>query len=377
MAVYLGWDIGGVHLKLSRLDIDEDGSARLRTQVVPFEIWKDAGGLSARLRAMLEVTGRRRGGRAAVAVHGVTMTAELSDIFPTRRDGVRAILSACSEAFSGSEQISDAPFAVLDLEGRFVELADAMERPLRVAAANWIATACAVAHAVGADGAALLIDIGSTTTDIVPVRGGRPRPQGRTDTERLQSGELVYTGLLRTPPAAFAETVPLAGSSCRLSPEHFTITADVYRVLGRIGEEEYTVQTPDGRGKNREASAARLARLVCSDAETLGTPVIEAIAAHLEDRQVDQITGAVRQVLMRELQGATHSGVTPPAVVAGAGAFLAAAAAERAGLHATRLSRLFPAIMGDRWDVAAPSASIAILLALDAGERILPVWPPS
>ncbi len=373
MAVYLGWDIGGVHLKLSRLELAADGSARLRTQVVPFEIWKDAGGLAARLRSMLEESaGGRPEGPAVVAAHGVTMTAELSDVFPTRHDGARAILSACSEAFSSAEALSGVPFRVLDLEGRFVDPAEAMERPLRVAAANWMATACVVARAAGATGAALLIDVGSTTTDIIPVRDGRPRPLGRTDTERLLSGELVYTGLLRTPPAAFAETVPLAGGSCRLSPEHFTITADVYRVLGRIGEDEYTVPTPDGRGKDREASAARLARLVCSEAATLGAPAIEAIAAHLEDRQVNQITRAVRQVLGCDSQGAPL-----PAVVAGAGAFLAEAAASRAGLRATRLSRLLPAVTGDRWDVAAPSASIALLLAADARERIFPVRPPS
>jgi hypothetical protein len=365
MATYLGWDIGGVHLKLSRLEVGAGGSTSLRTQVVPFEIWKDAGGLAERLRSMLDLSaGGRPGAPTAVAAHGVTMTAELSDVFQTRRDGVRAILSTCSEVFSR--------FRVLDLEGRFVETAEAMERPLRVAAANWMATACVVARAVGATGAALLIDVGSTTTDIIPVRDGRPRPLGRTDTERLLSGELVYTGLLRTPPVAFAETVPLAGGWCPLSPEHFTITADVYRVLGRINEDEYTVPTPDGRGKDREASAARLARLVCSDAATLGALAIEAIAAHLESRQVNQITRAVRQVLGCDSQGAPL-----PAAVAGSGAFLAEAAASRAGLRSTRLSRLLPAVGGDRWDVAAPSASIALLLAADAGERIFPVQPTS
>src|SRR5207245_634856 len=133
------------------------------------------------------------GGAAGIAAHGVTMTAELSDVFSTRTAGVRAILAACAEALAG------APLRVLDLTGRFVSLERALERPLEVAAANWLATARLVGR-LAPD--ALVIDVGSTTSDITPIREGHPCPSGRTDTERLISGALVYTGALRTLPAS-------------------------------------------------------------------------------------------------------------------------------------------------------------------------------
>jgi hypothetical protein len=357
MGTYLGWDIGGVHLKLSRLDGLGPGRASITTRVASFEIWRDPDGLQERLRALL---GEACPGAAAgsVAAHGVTMTAELSDVFPSRAEGVRSILGACAAA------LDDAPQRVFDLDGRFLPPEEAMETPLRVAAANWLATA---RLAAGLTRRGLLIDVGSTTTDIIPLRGGTPLPAGRTDTERLVSGELVYTGALRTPPPCFARSLPLGGRACRLAAEHFALTADVYRVLGRITEEEYTVQTADGRGKGREESAARLARLACAEPRDLGEGAIEAIALALEARQVEQIGDGLRQVL-----DALGGAPPPETIVAGCGAFLAEAAARRAGLRSTPLEEKLPGVTGGRWAVAAPSAALALLLAEEAGERILP-----
>jgi len=337
MADYFGWDIGGVHLKSARLTAT-GGSVSIETRIVPFEIWKEPAGLAGRLRGMLA----DRGG-----AHAVTMTAELSDAWSSRPEGVRAILGACSEALPGA-------LRVLDLRGRLVPIDEARERPLDVAAANWLATATLIGRAVPE---ALLVDVGSTTTDIVPIRGGAPCPAGRTDTERLVSGELVYTGCLRTPPASLAGFVPLHGGWCRVSPEHFTIMGDVHRILGTIAERDYTVATPDGRGRSLEDARTRLARLVCADAGTIGASAIETIARFLAERQVGQVAEAIVQVLSREPPGESV------AITAGAGVFLADSAARRAGLKTAPLAGLFPGLAGDDWARAAPAAALGVLLA--------------
>ena len=353
MADYFGWDIGGVHLKLSHLRCG-DGAASIRTRIVPFEIWKEPAGLARRIRAILEEATVDPGtavGRARPPVegaHGVTMTAELSDVYPTRTEGVRSILRACAEALP-------VPPCVLDRRGGLLPLREAMERPLEVAAANWAATALLVGR-VQRD--ALLIDVGSTTTDIIPIRGGEPCPVGRTDTDRLLAGELVYTGILRTPPASLAEAVPLRGGWCRVSPEHFTIMGDVHLILGSIAAHEYTAPTPDGRGRSREEAMARLARLVCADVAEIGAAAVEAIALHLKERQIDRLAQAIAQVLSRRDGG----GLTT-AVSAGAGAFLVEAAARRTGLETIRLARLVPEVAGGDWDKSAPGAALAVLMA--------------
>lgn len=353
MADYFGWDIGGVHLKLSHLRCGS-GAASIRTRIVPFEIWKEPAGLARRIRAILEEATAdpgAAGGRArppVEAAHGVTMTAELSDVYPTRTEGVRSILRACAEALP-------VPPRVLDRRGGLLPLREAMERPLEVAAANWAATARLIGS-VQRD--ALLIDVGSTTTDIIPIRGGEPCPVGRADTDRLLAGELVYTGILRTPPASLAEAVPLRGGWCRVSPEHFTIMGDVHLILGSIAAHEYTTPTPDGRGRSREEAMARLARLVCAEVAEIGPAAVEAIALHLKERQIHRVAQAIAQVVHRRDGG----GLTT-AVSAGAGAFLAEAAARRAGLETIRLARLIPAVAGGDWDRSAPGAALAVLMA--------------
>jgi hypothetical protein len=343
MASYFGWDIGGVHLKLAELTV-VPRFASIRTRIEPFEIWKDPASLASRLRSL---AGDRAG------AHAVTMTAELSDVFPSRADGVRVILRACAQALPG-------PFRVFDLRGAFLRLEEALERPLDVAAANWMATGRLAARARRE---ALLVDVGSTTTDIVPIRLGAPCPAGRTDTERLRSGELVYTGILRAPPSSLAHRVPLEEGWCRVSPEHFTIMADVHRILGTLAEDGYTVPAPDGRGKSRDDAMARLARLVCSDLATIGEAAVETIARFLKDCQTEEVTKAIVQVLSGQ-PGSSR----PLAVCAGAGAFLAEEASRRAGLEVTGLADLFPGVAGDRWTRAAPAAALAVLLADEAGD---------
>jgi probable H4MPT-linked C1 transfer pathway protein len=327
-----GWDIGGVHLKQARLLATPEGP-RLDWRLRPFEIWREPARLEVEL-ARLEPAGPL----------AVTLTAELSDVFSDRGAGVRAVLDAVTAARGGDD------FAVLDVEGRLLPCAAAREVPHAVASANWVAPATVAARRL-AEG--LAVDVGSTTTDIVPFRGGRPAPAGRSDRERLATGELVYTGVLRTPPAALAETVPLPGGPCRTIPEHFTQMADAYLLLGRLREEEYTVATPDGRGRSRSECAARLGRLVGADPGEIGDEALVAIARFLMERQADRIAAALRAVAPAP---------RCPAVVCGAGRFLAEEAARRAGLPAVPIEDLLPGY-GPGWGTAAPAAALALLAA--------------
>ncbi|HYV19300.1 MAG TPA: hydantoinase/oxoprolinase family protein [Verrucomicrobiae bacterium] len=333
-----GWDLGGVHLKSARLVAGANGERRLEWAIHPFEIWREPDRLAERL-ARLE-----RGGPLAV-----TLTAELSDLFPDRSAGVRALLDAVASAVGDR-------FTLLNVEGRLVTAETARRAPLAVASANFIAPAAIAARAFSTG---LVLDVGSTTTDIVPFDRGRPCPDGRSDRERLAAQELVYTGALRTPPAALAASVPIGGGLVATIPEHFTQMADVHVILGRITLEEYTVATPDGRGRDRAACLARLGRLVGADPGDLGDEEIRRMAAYLHDRQVERIADAVGAVARRLAPGRTAS---LPAVVCGAGRFLAAEACRRAGCVPRPIEQVLPGLGAD-WGRAAPAAALALLAA--------------
>ena len=219
----------------------------------------------------------------------MTMTAELSDVFRTKREGVGFVLDAV-------EAVSRAPVRVFTTAGEFVDPAAARARPLDAAASNWVATAMLVGRFLPD---ALLVDVGSTTTDVIPVTGGRVAALGRTDPERLLAGELVYTGALRTNVAAIVRRVPLRGGECPVASELFAQSGDAHVLLGSLAPEDYTCPTPDGRPPTPEFAGERLARVVCADGEMLGAGEIRAIAAAVAEAQVEEIAAALGRVARR------------------------------------------------------------------------------
>jgi len=331
----IGLDIGGANTK----GVWRDGDA-VRTALRAYEVWRDRDALTGVVRAVVEELGAGSADRYAL-----TTTAELADAFRTKREGVAFVLDAAEAALPGD-------LLVLTSGGALVGLAEARARPLEVAAANWAASALAVA-ARHPD--ALLLDVGSTTADVIPVAAGRVAAAGRTDLDRLMAGELVYTGALRTDVAAIARCVPVRGGWCPVAAERFAISADVHLILGHLAPAAYTCPTPDGRPATVASARERVARVVCADAEQLGPAEIDAIAAHVHAEQVRAIEAAARQV------GARFTGSAAPVVPLGVGAFLARAVAERLGR----------AVVEMPWSAAerdmAPAAALAELAAARPG----------
>jgi len=332
-----GWDVGGVNTKVAHVDGGELASVCGR----PFELQRAPGRLVPLLRELASEAGCPT--RDVDVVHGVTMTAELSQMFRTKREGVAFVLDALEAAFPSSE------VQVFAADGRFLAPPDARAEPLAVAAANWSATA----HLVALDHpGALVIDIGTTTTDIIPIVGGLVAAQGKTDPERLASGELVYTGALRTPAEAIASEIPLRGERVGVSAEGFAIAGDAHLWRGDLAPADYTVPTPDGRPATKEFASERLARVVCADREMLDETAISLVADALARAQVQRVAAAIRRVVAR------HPWIDV-AVVTGLGAFLAEAAARAAGLKVVPLGDE----LGDAAARFAPAAAVALLLA--------------
>ena len=326
-------DIGGANTKAACLDGDS-----LRTVSRAFEVWRDRAALSAVLRDVAaEVAG---GPPDAVAI---TMTAELSDAFRTKREGVAFVLDAAQDALGAR------PLHVLTTAGELVPVEVARTRPWDVAAANWVATALAVADA---HPDALLIDVGSTTADVVPIAAGRVAATAHNDLDRLLAGELVYTGVLRTNLATIAPRVPVRGARCPVSSECFAISADVHLVLGHLAPEAYDCPTPDGRPATPAFARERIARLVCSDAEQLDASEVDVIAAFLYGEQLRRLEDAARRV-QRQLPA------DAPVVAVGSGAFLGRAIAAR--LERTVADA--PEPWGATGGGVAPAAALAALLA--------------
>jgi probable H4MPT-linked C1 transfer pathway protein len=329
----VGWDIGGVNTKAAHV-----GDGRVLSVLGrPYEIQRDPSALVPLLRRLLGEVG----GTDAMP-HAVTMTAELSQIFRTKREGVHFVLQAVETALSAGS------INVYSVGGGFLSPADARRRPLAVAAANWAATARAVAvHHPNA----VLVDVGTTTTDLVPIVAGEVVAVGATDPERLMSAELVYTGVLRTPAEAIAHRVPVGDALAGVSAEGFALAGDVHVWRGDLDPIDYTCPTPDGRPATREFAGERLARVVCADRDMLDEDAITQLADALAGAQARTVQSAIQRVLGR------HPSIRV-AVVTGLGAFLGVAAARALDLEVVPLSRE----LGEAGARCAPAVAVALLL---------------
>ena len=282
----------------------------------------------------------------------LTMTAELCDVFQSKAEGVLAILRIVELAFGG------VPIYVWTTDGVFLSMTEARRAPQKVAAANWLASAVALARSpLIKTGSALFVDMGSTTTDILPLVKGEVAVRGRTDVDRLLHGELVYTGVLRTPIQSIVQSVFVNGSSCKVTSEYFSISADVYRLLGLLKEEDYDVATPDGGGRDVAGCARRLARVVASEPEMLGRNGIYGLARYVKEMQIQQVLEGIWQILSRLEEP------WPKRLISAAqGAFLVEEAARRLEWEVIPWWHCIP---GGRKDCALTAFAVAWLLAVN------------
>lgn len=333
-------DIGGANIKVGALK--KAGSEfAFSSSIYMFPMWRQVDEL---VDALIDIHRSHPAHRVAV-----TLTAELADVFPTKKDGVDFVLEAVKKAFSGTE------IRVLTVNGKLINIEEALQNPLLAAGANWMASAWAAAQ-LFKNG--ILADTGSTTTDLIPFKDRVVVSQGKTDHERLTSGELIYTGILRTPCSNLAVSVPLHGRFCRVSSEYFAIAADVHLILGNIQPEDYQWPTPDGKEKSLRCARARLARLVCGDTDLLSDNEIDGIAHYLYDKQIQHITEAIYQVL-------SHMHSPLPLICAGSGSFLLEAAAARVGLETLSLDK----VCGTEQAKTLPAWSLCMMLAAQLGEE--------
>jgi probable H4MPT-linked C1 transfer pathway protein len=343
----LGLDIGGANTKASFLKTHDGIAEELRTSMEYFPIWRMG---KKQLPRVLEKLRKRLLGSTMLDGIGVTMTAELSDAYWIKSEGVNHILDCATHVFN------DAHLFVLNAQAELLSVKDARNNPLKVASANWAATGWMVSHTIKN---CLILDVGSTTTSIIPVINGKTSAEGRTDLEKLRNGELIYSGSLRTNVATITDGAPFQGEKVRLSSELFAQSGDVHLLLDNIREEEYTVETCDGRGKTKTEAMARLARVVCADIKMLTEQEIMGMAQFVYERQLEQIVGGLKQVFERIKPLLLQEKI--PVVVTGLGRdFLARRAAEKAGFkEIIDLSEK----MGAEASVVSPSVGVALIVA--------------
>lgn len=274
----IGIDVGGANLKL----VNDDGP-----HIHYCPLWEGA--------PLTEVLDQYATGPDEPAA--VVMSGELADCFSEKTEGISFIVCAVKKAFHNAR--------FYGTDGQF----HASAVP-QLAASNWLASADFLREEYPD---AVLLDIGSTTADIIPL-GRFESLKGLTDLLRLQKGYLVYTGLLRGNVATLLRSVMLDGVNTPVSAEYFAAGADAHLVLGHIAPSQYTTDTPDKKEKTRIASLRRLARVVCADLGEIGNDGARQIAEQFWEKQ--------RELVCSQVQRVAAESRAQDVIVAGIGSFL-------------------------------------------------------
>ena len=351
----IGWDIGGAHAKACRVE-----AGRVRDIVQwPCPLWQGLPQLDA---VLAEAHVRWPDASDPGVRHVVTMTGEMVDLFPDRAAGVRRLAAHLAEALGPSLRLFTGMGGgdpVRGADRRWVGPEQAGRCWPAIASANWRATAEWLA---GSHPEALLVDIGSTTTDLIPLRGGGVAAQGHSDGERLASGELVYQGVVRTPLCALGQQRRFRGAETGVMNEWFATSADVYRLLGRLEAQHDQQPTADQAGKDLPATRQRLARMIGRDAMD-GEPAdwLDLAAQWAEAQQ------ALIVLALRRVADSAALAADAPLVAAGCGDFLVPALALAAGRRSTNFAETLPwaptvAPGLPAWaQVCAPAVAVALL----------------
>lgn len=344
----IGWDIGGAHLKA--VVMDANGSPINFIQL-PCALWRGLAELENAATAVLnhfELPSN-------ALLHAVTMTGELVDLFPNRHTGVCEI-ATCAAALLGQHTVFYAANA------GFVQLARVEEHTAQIASSNWHASASLLAKHISN---ALLIDIGSTTSDIIPIQQGKVAMSGLSDARRMQDDTLVYTGVVRTPIMALAQKLSLdcddAEIETNVAAEFFATMADVYRLTDELPSISDMAETADGKGKSQQESARRLARMVGCDLEDKPIATWVKLAFTCRKLQIQQLKLAVLKHLQPNML----------IIGAGAGSFLAKTLADELACEYRTLDSILakPFLRAEAIQTTASTSTASQSLSLNHAQQ--------
>lgn len=336
--IIVGLDIGGANLKAA------DSTGKAVTQ--PFALYRNPAGLPDALR---QVVSRLATPQAVV----VTMTAELCDCFEIRRQGVLSILDSLEEIYNSGI------LRIWGVDGAFHTTATIRKNPSLAEASNWKALGDYIATEYFADSSGLLIDIGSTTSDILAISHGKLLSESRTDLDRLQSGELVYLGVQRTPICSVVSDLKYRGQKTPIMRELFATTADAYWTLGELGEDAEYFDTANGRPATRGEARHRLARVIGLDVEQFTEEDAEDMASQV-DKAILKILEKSKKSVLAKVPDLKIERV----VISGSGAFLA----ERLASKQVKADQILN--LQDIWDSSRTSAACAVALVKLAQRKL-------
>ena len=271
---YLGIDIGGAHIKIVCLNIKKE-VCYVGYKQCP--LWKGIENLKREIKFINSLITNKNNKCC------ITMTGELCDIFKNRRSGAKEIIKVC-------KLINCRKFYYTKLDEMFTS------RPKfdEIISMNW--------HSIGKLSEkkvknAILIDFGSTTTDLICIKNGQMKYESSDDFGRINNSELLYTGFMRTPLFAITPYINYIKKRIKLIPENFSNTSDIYRIKKEIKKNFDIDNTLDNRSKTLESSMQRVSRSLGFDFKKEDQRLIKKISEEISNIQLKEIAKKIFEMM--------------------------------------------------------------------------------
>ncbi len=285
----LGLDIGGANTKVALVKFQNKQIIKSFSYIEYFPFWEKTLQDIQKMLKRIVINLVEKNGlnlKNDIAYISITITAELSDAFQTKREGILIILNALAVVLQRNRLF------FITNENKFIDFEKAKSDPISIAAANWVSSSLFLGEFINQ---CVLIDAGSTTIDIIPIKNSMPVPVGKDDISRLLNHELIYTGGLRATIPSITHFIPYKEQMIRISFEKFALVSDVHYILKNISEEEYINDTADNRSTSFENCYSRLARIICMDLESISKEELYIIAKYIYDKQLEIISKEIQQ----------------------------------------------------------------------------------
>ncbi len=331
---FLGIDIGGAHLKI--IGLDKDGIV-IFAEYSSCRVWEGTKFLGKLFKDLNNLFPRK------TLKCAITITAEMCDNFKDRKEGFKKIIKLCQILefkkyfYVNNSQI----FKKKPKYSEFISM-------------NW--------HSIGrflenkVDNA-ILLDFGSTTTDLVCIKDNRIANEYFDDFLRINNYELKYTGFTRTPLYGITHEIKSTNNVQKIIPENFSESSDIYRVLNKLDKKNDVDKTSDNRGKTKKESLIRISRNFGFDYKILFKKKIEKICNEISSIQLYSIYEAMNK-LQKKFQIKK-----PTIIVSGIGQDVLSDYLKKKGIKTIYLHKfLRKSKLNKKASFHAPALSIALIL---------------
>jgi probable H4MPT-linked C1 transfer pathway protein len=286
----LGVDIGQMNIKITSLEMVE--CPRIRSVSFPFS---EIGEMVEKLVFFVP--------HPDLVIITQTMCAS-RNFFSSLKEGTHYIVDLTERLFGEKVRYPALSYKLYMPE-------EAKKHYLDVACRNWIAT-CYLTSYLNLFEDGLVVDCGTSSTDIVPVLNSAPvtidnNDQGYT---RLKTGELFWSGLYFTRVQSISPTIVLDGEEFQVKPTSKCMIFDAFVVSGTVPPESDIVKI------SFESCVERILDAIAADKELLTVNDARKIAQFFIEKQrkrteitIEKVLSAVNEKYNKNLKVAAIAGV--------------------------------------------------------------------